>query len=531
MVLFGSVSCVEESYVLDSASLMYSIQIDMAVEQKAKIYVDDTDSKTLPLVVGESVQLEFISDPADLSTLTYPGVMWTSSNESVVTVDKEGQVTAKGAGVAVITVTPSTINVPATSSLKVTVVSEVTKVTSITISDDSDHVSEFSPLPSCYEGETMTLTAVVNPSEATYKTVLWTSSDESKATVDPITGVVTGVSQGEVKIVASALDADKVKAEYPVYIDRVITPEGVRITNAPAADDIFSVGDGYYQIDFETSPAVSTKSKLTWTSSDPAVATVDARGKVTFKKYGTVEITVKAPDSETVPDGFFKAVTAKFVIPAGFYREHFDDEGNINWNLNPDHIKKGGAQEWKINEYNEHYLYFTPYKDSSVKLRGDIQHKLPMYLSGDFPILCLRLDDVNDHGFTGTNIKFDSGGKSEIDGADFKGEIGGGNRTWTKKYTCSDKSALLIYDLSSEKAFKTGGALAAGNIVSFTTFQLKYADIKMKDGSSYPENLDDLAAQGLDHHYRMFWFHTFRSMDELNTYLDEWSSRTGITYN
>ncbi len=515
-LLFGFASCEEEPYVLDSASLMYSIQIDMANEDRAKIYVDETESQTLPLLVGESIQLGFTSDPADLSTLTYPDVVWSSSDESVVVVDETGKITAKAAGIAVVTVNPSTVNLPATASIKVTVVADVTKVTSIEITDDSDHVSEFSPLPSCYIGESMTLTATVTPADATYKTVLWSSKDESIAVIDPITGVVTGVAQGEVKMVATALDADKVSAEYAIYIDKVITPEGIKINNAPAADEEFSVGDGYYQIDFETYPAVSTTSLITWTSSDPAVAEVDAKGKVTFKMYGEVEITAAVPESESTPAGFVKTQTMKFVIPAGFYREHFVDKNIVNWNM----ATNGGTQVWM--EGAENYIYFTPNRANSNTLRGDVKRTAPTYITQNYPILCFRIDDVNDLGYA-RNITFDTSGNIE-DGTKFSGGIGSNNNKWKKKYKCSDGSAILIYDLATQGFGKSDGTnlLPEGTVCTFATFQLKYADIRLSDKADFPDD------PGV--HYRMFWFHTFKSEDALNAYLNTWSTETGITF-
>ena len=515
-LIFGFASCVEEPYVLDSASLMYSIQIDMANEDRAKIYVDETESQTLPLLVGESIQLGFTSDPADLSTLTYPDVVWSSSDESVVVVDETGKITAKAAGIAVVTVNPSTVNLPATASIKVTVVADVTKVTSIEITDDSDHVSEFSPLPSCYIGESMTLTATVTPADATYKTVLWSSKDESIAVIDPITGVVTGVAQGEVKMVATALDADKVSAEYAIYIDKVITPEGIKINNAPAADEEFSVGDGYYQIDFDTYPAVSTTSLITWTSSDPAVAEVDAKGKVTFKMYGEVEITAAVPESESTPAGFVKTQTMKFVIPAGFYREHFVDKNIVNWNM----ATNGGTQVWM--EGAENYIYFTPNRANSNTLRGDVKRTAPTYITQNYPILCFRIDDVNDLGYA-RNITFDTSGNIE-DGTKFSGGIGSNNNKWKKKYKCSDGSAILIYDLATQGFGKSDGTnlLPEGTVCTFATFQLKYADIRLSDKADFPDD------PGV--HYRMFWFHTFKSEDALNAYLNTWSTETGITF-
>ena len=518
-LMLGFTSCEEESYVLGSASLMYSIEIDMATEQKAKIYVDGTDSRTLPLVVGESIQLTFNSNPSDLSTLTHPGISWTSSDESVVTVDETGKITARKAGVAVVTVSPSTINIPAVSALKVTVVPTVTKVTAITIASDSEHESEFAPgLPSCYIGETMTLTATVTPDEATYQTVLWSSSDNAIATIDPITGVVTGVSQGEVVMTATALDADKVAQTMSVYIDKIITPEGIKINNAPAADEVFSIGDGTYQVDFATYPTISTKSQITWTSSDPAVASVDAKGKVTFHMYGTVDITAAVPETEANHEGFVKTQTMRFNIPAGFYREHFADQNNVSWIM----ATNGGSAEWRISDLNEAYIYFVPNKANANTLRGDFKRTGTTYLSRNYPILCFRLDDVNDLGYA-RQITFDTSGQTE-DGTKFSGGIGSNNNRWKKKYKCSDGSCIIYYDLATQGFGKSDGTnlLPEGTVGAFTTFQMKYADIRYSDKHDYEADWDV--------HYRLFWFHSFQSEAELATYLNEWSTRTGITF-
>ena len=108
------------------------------------------------------------------------------------------------------------------------------------------------------------------------------------------------------------------------------------------------------------------------------------------------------------------------------------------------------------------------------------------------------------------------------DGTSMGGMVGGGDNRWSKKYKCSDDSAILVYDLTS-KGF--GGnsedkILPEETDMTCETFQLKYADIK----SSEPFTPDDIK-------YRMFWFCTFSSESEMKAYLDDWSSKTGITYN
>ena len=523
LALSAVMSCTAEKYELQSASLMRSVEITMQDADRAKIYVDDEIAKsvTLPMIMGESIQLGVITNPQDLSELTFPSLVWTSSNEDVLTVDENGKMTAKAAGVSVVTVSPATINMIANASIKVTVFASVEKVTSISITDDSEHVSEFSPLPSCYIGETMTLTAKVTPEDATYKSVLWSSKDESIAVIDPVSGLVTGVSQGEVEMVATALDEGKVTASYKIYIDRVITPTGIKVVDAPESGEVFSLGDGSYQVKFETYPEVATKSLITWTSSNTDVARVDGKGKVTFLNYGEVDITATIPETEDVATGFGKTFTVKLNIPAGFYRDHFESEGNLPWIM----ATNGGTREWKSVEGGENYLWFTPNKANANTLRGDVKRSGTTYLSRNYPILCFRLDDVNDlEQKYARNITFDTSGQID-DGTKLSGGIGSNNNKWLKKYKCSDGSAILVYDLSKQGFGKSDGTnlLPEGQVGAFTTFQLKYADIRFPDKADYPSD------PGV--HYRMFWFHTFTSEEELSQYLNDWSAKTSITFN
>ena len=132
------------------------------------------------------------------------------------------------------------------------------------------------------------------------------------------------------------------------------------------------------------------------------------------------------------------------------------------------------------------------------------------------------MDDVNDFAQKyARNITLDTSGQTD-DGTNLSGGIGSNNNKWFKKYKCSDGSAILVYDLSKQGFGKSDGTnlLPEGQVGAFTTFQMKYADIKK---GSDPLTADDIA-------YRFFWFRTFASTDALNAYLETWSKETGITY-
>ena len=143
------------------------------------------DKSTASLEVGETVTLTATVGPDDATDKT---VTWTTSDATVVTVSN-GVVTAKKIGTATITAKAG----EKTASCTITVIP--TPVTSVTLSKTS---------ASLKVGETVTLAATVNPSDATDKTVTWTTSDATVATVS--NGVVTAKKMGTVTITAQAGD-------------------------------------------------------------------------------------------------------------------------------------------------------------------------------------------------------------------------------------------------------------------------------------------------------------------------------------
>lgn len=176
---------------------------------------------TLSMLPGEQVELKAVVSP-DNSTSKY--VTWESSDSKVATVDVWGRVNALTPGETIITATSDSGKNKATC--KVTVNAIV--VTSVAIEPASASV---------YMGETVELSATVSPSDASDKSITWTSSDEAIATVNA-EGVVTGVELGEVKIIATAHNG--VKAECLVSVK-------VRVPEAPETLDMWKSDKAGYR--------------------------------------------------------------------------------------------------------------------------------------------------------------------------------------------------------------------------------------------------------------------------------------------
>lgn len=201
---------------------------------------------------------------------TYPEVTWTSSDESVVTVDADGNITAAGAGNAVITATADGMSV--TCNVTVNLIA----VTSVTLSEMNADI---------LLGDKMTLTATVLPANATYPEVTWTSSNESVATVDE-NGKISGVSLGKAVITATA-DGKSAQCN--------VTVKPIRVTSIALDKDKADiiVGDEM-TLTATVLPADATYPEVTWTSSNESVATVDENGKISAVSLGNAVITATA---------------------------------------------------------------------------------------------------------------------------------------------------------------------------------------------------------------------------------------------
>ena len=136
-----------------------------------------------------------------------------------------------------------------------------------------------------------TLTATVLPENATDRSVTWSSSDSSVATVDN-NGKVTAVGKGRATITVKTNDGGFTDTCQVTVRQEIIHVIGVSLNK-----ELLTLGEGESEtLTATVLPANATDKSVTWSSSNPSVATVDNNGKVIAVKEGQATITVKTND-------------------------------------------------------------------------------------------------------------------------------------------------------------------------------------------------------------------------------------------
>ena len=204
-------------------------------------------------------------------------VEWTSSDESVATVDATGMVVAVSAGKADITASVTDSEMSAVCKVTVKVAAK-----DITVPDNLD--------VKLNDGNETTVEATVSPADATDVKVSYASTDEAVATVDK-DGRVQVLQPGECDITTTLMQDGEKVAEKTTHVKAFYEVESITLDSNEGK---LTVGNSHTIKATVAPEEVAAETTIEWSSSNEKVATVDSNGKVTAISSGNATITATA---------------------------------------------------------------------------------------------------------------------------------------------------------------------------------------------------------------------------------------------
>ena len=204
-------------------------------------------------------------------------VEWTSSDESVATVDATGMVVAVSAGEADITASVTDSEMSAVCKVTVKVAAK-----DITVPDNLD--------VKLNDGNETTVEATVSPADATDVKVSYASTDEAVATVDK-DGRVQVLQPGECDITTTLMQDGEKVTEKTTHVKAFYEVESITLDSNEGK---LTVGKSHTIKATVAPEEVAAETTIEWSSSNEKVATADSNGKVTAVSSGNATITATA---------------------------------------------------------------------------------------------------------------------------------------------------------------------------------------------------------------------------------------------
>ena len=262
--------------ILLSVSLIATYSCKKEKDKSVAVTEVRLDKTATTLFEGDTEELMATVMPENA---TDKGIEWKSDNESVATVSQTGLVTALKDGSATITVITNDGGFSA--SCEVTVKKKVIAVTGVKLSAASMTLRE---------GDKGTLTATVEPANATNKNVEWWTSDLDVVSVTSTSGGSNGYveARGAGKATVTVKTED---GEFSASCEITVEKKEVPVTGIALDQSslLLPVGNTY-ALKAHVQPSNATDQDIKWGSSNGGVATVDQTGKVTAVAAGTVDI-------------------------------------------------------------------------------------------------------------------------------------------------------------------------------------------------------------------------------------------------
>lgn len=280
--------------------------------------------------IQKTVQINVAAPAPTLYTVTYmddTSIITTEDYEAGATIDplhgqdpltKEGYTFAGWSGM------PSDMKMPAND---ITVIAQWTQNEQPVEPISPESISISGP-NAVQVGNTITLTATIAPSNAdTDTTITWSSSSESKATVN--NGVVTGVAEGDVVITATTANGRTATHNVTVNPAPTQNPQSITITGAKAlkVGTAATASDKTCTLVATISPTEADQS-VTWSSSDDTKATVNNNGVVSAVSEGSVTVTATSTANPQVSGSVTINITLENTPePTPMYTLTFDTAG------------------------------------------------------------------------------------------------------------------------------------------------------------------------------------------------------------
>lgn len=270
-----------KKYAKNFVSTLYQTSIDPEAVQKITL---NKTSAEIP--IGGNTKLTATIIP---STAIEKGVIWSSSNPDIASVDANGKVQANALGNTTITATSK--DGGKTASCVITVFQPVNSI-SITST-----VSEMEV------GDKIALKATILPENASNKQISWSSSDDSIVFVNN-EGYATAVKGGSATIYATSTDGTNIVANYPLFVNQHV--EGISFEQT---SDYMCLYDKKTLTPVFV-PSSATYRNVSWSSSNSEVVSVSQTGELIANNVGIADISV------ITEDGGCEAVCQVEVLPA-----------------------------------------------------------------------------------------------------------------------------------------------------------------------------------------------------------------------